>query len=176
VTAGAQREVAAALILGADVVQRWHLARLALDPREPIHRALTLSLRKRNGWLAYAAMYRRESTPGAHDTAHLTVTAGLPWGASLGTTALYGNRLAWSRLSPGYLEPDGFQPAPAGGGSGWHLDARLRVDLRRIIGQDLTFWVDLLDAFDDHTTVGAVGPLALQRPGRQVRAGLSWRY
>jgi hypothetical protein len=179
VTAGAQREVAAAMVLGADVVQRWHLAQLALDPRERIHRALALSLRKQSGGLAYAAVYRRQSTPGAHDTANLTVTAGLPWGASFATTAFYGNRLAFSRLAPGYLEPDGFVSTSDGGGSGWHLDARLRLDLRRTIGQDLTAWVDLLDVFDDHTTVGAPSTaptLALQRPGRQVRAGMSWRY
>ena len=107
------------------------------------------------------------------------MTAGLPWGATFATTAFYGNRLAWSRLAPGYLEPDGFVSASDGGGSGWHLDARLRLDLERAIGQDLTVWLDLLDVFDDHTTVGApmaAPTLALQRPGRQVRAGMSWRY
>jgi len=179
VTAGAQREIAAAMVLGADVVQRWHLGQLALDPRERIHRALTLSLRRQGGGLVYAAVYRRQSTPGAHDTANLTVIAGLPWRASFATTAFYGNRLAFSRLAPGYLAPAGFVSTSDGGGSGWHLDARLRLDLMSAIGQDLTVWLDLLDVFDDHTTVGAPSTaptLALQRPGRQVRAGMSWRY
>jgi hypothetical protein len=178
-TAGAEREVGPALVLSADAVQRWHLARLALDPRERIHRSLRLSLRKQGGGLVYAAAYRRQTTPGAHDTANLSVTTALPWGASFATTAFYGNRLAWSRLAPGFREPDGFVSTSDGGGSGWHMDARLRLDLKRAIGQDLSIWLDLLDVFDDHTTVGAPSTtpaLALQRPGRQVRAGMSWRY
>jgi hypothetical protein len=176
-TAGAERELSRAFVLGANLVHRARAVRPG-DPRPARYEAATVVARQSEGRLSFNVSYTRQSLPGApHE---LTARLSGPllhwlWGSAL---LGYGNRLGWARLFPGHVEP---APVIAEGEAGWLIDVRVRAGLAPLFGPSVQLFADVLNLGDDRSTVGHLAPDAaggsarVAFPPLTVRVGLDWR-